>query len=287
AQALGRNVSFLAISDKSGALPFWRGEHLGSPSEFDAKMTVKSGDVIDVTVCASRLVGGDADGGGVCAIIRDLTVHRRQKQQDDLVMRELSHRAKNNLAVISAIARNTVNSSASVEDYEAKLSSRIRSLANSHDALIQLNWRGAELHPLIRCQLHPFCNGKFDRCDIAGPEIILKPQATQMIGIAMHELAANAVSYGAWSNASGRIEVSWALETLNDGAGVVHLEWVEKGGPPITQSQIQGFGRLVVETLTPDLLDSVANLAFENAGVRWKVRIPDSHFDAAGLAAKH
>ena len=144
------------------------------------------------------------------ALVTDMTERKRYEEHINLLMREVNHRAKNMLAVVQAIARQT--SAANTQDFIERFGERIRALAASQDLLVKSEWRGVDLEALIRSQLSHF-NGLIGaRVDLCGPRLSISSSAAQTIGMALNELATNAGKYGALSNATGRVEVAWNLD---------------------------------------------------------------------------
>ena len=188
-------------------------------------------------------------------------------------MYELSHRSKNLLSVIQAMAQQTARRSPSTEHFLDRFNARIQGLASSQDLLVNQDWRGASLEDLVRQQLYPFADGEANRIEVKGPQIVVTPDAAQTIGLALHELATNASKYGALSGPAGRLTVQWTLEPVN-GAPHFRMSWREQGGPPVDPPEHSGFGRLLIERLTADKLNATPLLMFAREGVTWT-------FDAA------
>ena len=124
---------------------------------------------------------------------------------------ELLHRSKNLLSVVLAIAHQTVEQATSFGEFQANFESRLMALARSHDLLAEQEWR-FDRGALIFVQLKPFLDDPAARLDAAGPLIMLTPLAAQNIGLALHELAANAIKYGALSSPEGRIVIRWEVD---------------------------------------------------------------------------
>jgi PAS domain S-box-containing protein len=201
---------------------------------------------------------------GIIAAAIDVTHYKEQEARIRLLMREVTHRSLNLLAVIAAIMRQTASNAASVADFEVRFSARLQSLAGSHDLLVQEDWSGASLRALVRSQLGHFADVTDSQTEITGPPLHLQPDAAQHIGMALHELAANAARYGALSVPGGRVVITWHLLPGTGEAGEkVELTWHEVGGPPVAPPTRRGFGRLVIER-------TVAR------GVHWTLTFPAS-----------
>ena len=188
----------------------------------------------------------------------------------DFLMRELAHRAKNQLAVVKGMALQTARQSTTVDDFIGRFDRRIHGLAQSQDLLLRQNWRGAWMNDLVHAHLDLF--GVEARARADGPPVFLDTAAVQNVGFALHELATNASKYGALSKEGGRISIGW--NSLDDGA--VCLVWSEHDGPPSHQ-QREGFGHRVITELVPRALNGSSKLDFKPQGVRWELTIPANH----------
>lgn len=210
--------------------------------------------------------------GITCAAV-DITERKHNERQMRLVMRELTHRSKNLLAVVQAIARQTAQQAGTVQDFVTGFGQRLRSLAGAQDLLVAEDWGGVQLSDLIRNQVGHYMPEDEARVVIHGPPLRLPPEATQTIGLAMHELATNAAKYGALSCDGGKVEVTWRLEGRGSEEAVV-LDWKEIGGPPVQQPTRRGFGRIVVERNVAVSLEAEVGLDFAPEGVTARFRIP-------------
>lgn len=220
--------------------------------------------------------------GVVCAAV-DVSERKRNEQRMRLVMRELSHRSKNLLSVVQAIARQTAQQAEDVPAFVESFGQRLRSLAGAQDLLVADNWVGADLASLVRSQIEPYAPPEADRVHVSGPPVRLTPQATQAVGLAMHELATNAAKHGAFANHTGEIHVGWRIEPPAEPAGpMLHLIWREAGGPPVAPPQRRGFGRVVVEFNVARSLNAEVDLQFPPSGVLAEFRIPTQHLVEMG-----
>ncbi len=141
-------------------------------------------------------------------VVTDITERKNNEEHVYHLLRELTHRGKNLLAVIQAIASQTGRRSDTIEEFQESFTRRLQGLAASHDLLVVQNWKGASLADLLRDQLRIFANSDGSDVALSGPEIFLDPQTTEQLGLAVHELATNAVKYGALSIPSGKVAVS-------------------------------------------------------------------------------
>jgi PAS domain S-box-containing protein len=207
----------------------------------------------------------------------DISEIREREAHIQLIADELSHRSKNQLAVVMAIAQQTMGQTADVGDYHARLALRLSALAKSNDLLMRDNWQGASLHDLVRHQLEPFGGADQSRVEVEGPPVKLHAGAVQYLGLALHELATNASKYGALSGNAGRVSIRWTpdgSENVAQGREVIRLHWSESGGPPVVSPERHGFGSVVMERIVPHALDGDGTLEYPPEGVRWVFAFP-------------
>jgi two-component sensor histidine kinase len=161
-----------------------------------------------------------------------------------------------------------------IEEFQTRLAQRLRSLAASHDLLVLQNWQGAALTQLVRDQLAPFAETRRARLDVSGPDVLLSPKAAEAIGLALHELATNAIKYGALSVPVGQVSISWALDNQGPRSSELRLRWVERGGPIVNPPSRKGFGHAVFERSVAKSLDGKVSMEFAPEGLSWELSIP-------------
>ncbi|MGQ0581176.1 MAG: HWE histidine kinase domain-containing protein [Reyranella sp.] len=209
---------------------------------------------------------------GVLGVSVEVTALRREQSRNTMLVRELAHRSKNLLAVVQAIAGETLRS-AGADDFMDRFGARLQSLALLQDLVVSGARGGVELGQLVRTQLAPFAEpGK--RLEIAGPEVRLRPEAANMLGMALHELATNATKYGCLSVPEGAVLIAWRLQPDTDGAQRFRLTWRESGGPPVAKPAQGGFGSRVVIDMTAATLGGRVSLDYLPDGVVWQVDAP-------------
>jgi two-component sensor histidine kinase len=223
----------------------------------------------DVTGTIVGLIGAAVDN----TARKEGEVHLR------LLMRELTHRSKNLLAVIQAMARQTARYTGSIEAFMDQFGARLQALAASHDLLVQESWHGASLDELARAQLAQYLDGAGGQVVIEGPGIVLKPEAAQSLGLAIFELLDNAARYGALSVPQGRASLRWHRRPVAQGGGV-EIAWAEEGGPNVTKPERRGFGSLVIERNLARAAEAEVDLAFPPDGVRCRVVIPEEQLSS-------
>ena len=222
-----------------------------------------SGDVIGVT-CASV----------------DVTERKEGEAHLRLLLRELTHRSKNLLAVIQAMARQTARHVGSIDGFLNQFGARLQALAASHDLLVRESWYGASLAELVQSQLGAYFGGSAGQVSIDGPAIALKPEAAQNLGLALHELADNAAKFGALSVPGGRVAITWRQREGETGNSV-ELDWREKSGPKVRVRRKKGFGSMVIERNLARALEADVKLEFDPSGLHCQIVIPASQILAA------
>ncbi len=219
----------------------------------------------------------DGRGGthGFLKILRDRTDQKRDEEQRRLLLAELNHRVKNTLAIVQSFVTQTARGTDSAAVLREALDSRLEALANLHGLLTREAWRGAGLADVVQATMAPF-EANAGQVQVRGPELRLVPNAAMVLSMALHELATNAVKYGALSVPDGRVEVSWSLDRPADapGGAMLDLLWRERGGPPVGAAPTRGFGSRLVETGVTYQLGGDVRLLFEPAGVECRFRIP-------------
>ncbi len=205
--------------------------------------------------------------------IRDITERKRHEEEVQLLLREVNHRSKNMLALVQAIARQTVSTNA--EDFLERFEERVRALAAAQDLLVKSEWKGVVLAELIRSQLAHFLDAIGQRISLDGPPLFISASAAQTLGMALHELATNAGKYGALSSGEGTIHVSWsARHDACDDSDSFELEWREAHGPRVNSRAKEGFGSTVLGPMTEMSLDAQVQFDFEPTGVIWRLQCP-------------
>lgn len=196
-----------------------------------------------------------------------------------LLLRELTHRSKNLLAVIQAIARQTARQTATVDEFLDRFGARLHAIGMSHDLLVADDWHGASLRMLVEQQLEAHANGEGSRVAIEGEDVVLKPEAVHNLGLALHELTANAEKYGSLSTDGGEVHVGW---NVCEDEKALKLTWEESGGPDVQEPSRSGFGRAMLENVVGKALAGEVALSFPVEGVRCEIVIPASHITSRG-----
>lgn len=205
----------------------------------------------------------------------DLTAHKLEAAHSKMLIDELNHRVKNTLATVLSIVGQALRKPIDIEGFGESVESRLFALSRSHDLLTNVSWEGAGLRDLIGAALEPFgvSNGRSERFEMTGKNLLLPPNATLALGIAFHELATNAVKYGAFSNDSGFVRIAWTAPPSPAGPRL-RLKWEERGGPPVAVPSRRGFGSQVIERGLGHELHGAVRLEFLPAGVTCAIDVP-------------
>ena len=212
----------------------------------------------------------------VIASVVDISDRRKQADRVQFIMRELSHRSKNLLAVVQGMARQALATSTDLRSFEKSFSDRLQGLARSHDLLVGRNWEGVALADLVAAQL-AFLKRDDDGkgITIAGPDITLTPEAAQNLGLALHELATNAAKHGALQAPTGTIDVTWSIQERDGDPPDLKFCWRETGGPITSEPPSRrGFGRTVLERVVPASMGGSASLSFPEGFAQWCLHVP-------------
>jgi PAS domain S-box-containing protein len=219
-----------------------------------------------VEVHGRALSGRERGGTSIVGTVQDVTERKECEEREHLLMRELSHRTKNMLSIVDAIARQTATTAA--DDFVERFSERVKALAANQDLLVRNEWQGIEIDDLVRAQLEPFAN-LTGHIGIHGPKLCLNAAAAQAIGLALHELATNAVKYGALSMDTGRADIGWGTD-----GEAFRMSWTEREGPPVSAPQWRGFGTTVMKAMMERNLDGAVDLDYAPSGMTWRLTCP-------------
>ncbi|MDB5570200.1 MAG: signal transduction histidine kinase, partial [Hyphomicrobiales bacterium] len=217
------------------------------------------------------LLRGEIDYGDgshppdVFGVALDITERKRAEEHLMMLNHELNHRVKNSLATVQAIALQTLRDSETLAQARKAFTSRLVALAKAHDLLTNSNWGGADLSDVVAGIVEAH-EGERPRFAVSGPTISLPPKLALSLSMALHELATNAVKYGALSNDSGCVEITWSIAAEEDGRRL-HLRWRESGGPPVGPPTRKGFGSRLIERSLAAEVSGVAHIAYEPSGV--------------------
>jgi PAS domain S-box-containing protein len=199
---------------------------------------------------------------------------RASESHAKLLLAELQHRVRNTLSVVRSIARRTADTSETVGDYAMHLEGRLNAFARVQAAVTRNPTSGIDLTMLVADELlaHGAHEGERVR-RLQGPKVRLQPRAAETFALAIHELATNAVKYGALAAEEGRIDVEWMIEKA-DGAGRLVFNWVETGVKVSDKKLRRGFGTELIERTLAYELGGDTSLHFDPDGLRCTIRLP-------------
>lgn len=215
-----------------------------------------------IWVKVSAVIERDDKGAPIIlmGIVQDVTQLRREEDQRQHLMAELDHRVKNVLAAVQALAQQTAKRTTSLDAFLTTFGGRLKAMASANELLTAARWRGAAIDHLASAELGAIAPGQ-TRWE--GPELFLTPRAANALSLALHELATNAVKFGALSVETGHVEVKW---TARRGGGF-DLTWTESGGPTVNPPVRRGFGSTLLEQVTPRELNGHTKVDYRPAGV--------------------
>ncbi len=244
----------------------------GSPQDSEVCVQTAAGERWhDLHIEPLRDIMGSIVGLSCAAV--DITERKEGEAHLRLLMRELTHRSKNLLAVIQAMARQTARHVGSIDAFLTQFGARLQALATSHDLLVQESWYGVSLSELVRSQLGHYLDRIGTQVSLDGPAVVLKPEAAQSLGLALHELATNAAKYGALSVPGGHVSIRWKRMPATEGHGV-DVCWQEADGPKVKAPKQRGFGSMVIEQNLRRSLDAEVTMDFAPAGLHCRIAIP-------------
>jgi PAS domain S-box-containing protein len=272
-EVVGHNVNMLMPEP-------YRGEHDTYLASYlrtgDAKVIGVGREVTglrrDGSTFPMELAVGETGQRRFTGIVRDITARKQAEAHQKLLIAELDHRVKNVLVRVAAIVTETGEHSRSMDDFVRTLDGRIKSMAAAHALLSKGRWQGVGIADLIRDQLAPYATRA--TVTIEGPNITLAAAATQALGMVVHELATNAVKFGALSAPLGRVSIRWDAPSGRDGAAELTVEWRESSGPPVSKPTRLGFGTSLIGELISHELGGAVDLVFDPDGVICRMRLP-------------
>jgi PAS domain S-box-containing protein len=222
----------------------------------------------------------------------DITDAKRQEEKQSLLIGELSHRVKNTLAVLQAIAFRSLRPSDTPEAFVARFTGRLHALADAHSLLTDTDWEGTTLRALIT-QETSAAVWRDQRVNLSGPDVLLKPEPALALALVFHELTTNAMKYGALSGVEGQLNVNWAIETMVPpknldqghpprvqpervvaGGRQLALTWSEHSSTPINPNRVRGFGSDLIERSLGHGLGGVVQRTFDAQGVTVRMTLP-------------
>lgn len=265
---IGKPIMTLVPPDRHNEEPailqrIRRGERM---DHYETVRQRKDGSLIDISLTVSPLKDAAGKVVGASKIARDITERKLAQARHELLTHEIQHRTKNLFAVVQAVVARSFAGKQTVEEAESAVVDRLRSLAQTHVMLIDKEWQGADLAEVVRTEMSPYGG----RVQVDGPDLFLTAKAAQNFALALHELATNAAKYGALSNATGRVHISWSTSKPN-GIPLFAFRWQERDGPPVSPPAQKGFGSVVLEQVMAEYFDVPPRVDFAAGGVSYEL----------------
>ncbi|MFZ4688790.1 MAG: sensor histidine kinase [Polymorphobacter sp.] len=211
---------------------------------------------------------------GVMQHSRDVSNEVAAERMRDAISKEYDHRVRNILTKVSAIARRTAAHSGSTQAFIADFDPRISSMARAHQLLVEGGWERMSLSELVASEMEPYATPEIlghHAIDFGGPVVALSSRVAQALGMALHELATNAVKYGALSRPGGQLHVNWSV---NASTGAVLFRWTETGVRGLGTPSPSGFGSTIIDRILPAEIAGTVARDFTPDGLVCTIEIP-------------
>ena len=202
-------------------------------------------------------------------VMQDITDRKEAQARQQMLTHELEHRIKNILAMVGAIASQTLRNS-DIETARSTFNERLRALANAHDILNSTRWTSASMRQVVENTVAAFATGQIS---IAGPPLSISPKMALTMALAINELGTNALKYGALSTSAGRVAVTWSLDPSKPADGLT-WQWLESGGPPVIRPARRGFGTFLIERVLATDFGGTVRLDYETDGLECVLTAP-------------
>lgn len=243
------------------------------PFRLDYRIRRRDGEYRWAIDAGSPRLSEDGRFVGMIGSVIDISDRKRLEEHQTLLINELNHRVKNTLATVQGIAMQTLRSSDVPAHLSQAFTARLIALAKAHDVLTRENWQGAEMSAIVEDLIRTYQAEDQRRFDTSGPRVRLSPRMSLSLTMALHELSTNAMKYGALSNETGRIVLTWRIR----GEGAARrllLCWEERGGPPVAPPTRRGFGSRLLERGLASELAGEVQLTFDSRGLTCEMDIP-------------
>jgi PAS domain S-box-containing protein len=258
---------------------FWQDEHAkaceaieaakaGHTAHFEGPANTAKGNRLYWEATLSPIFGPDGKPIKLLSVSRDVTARHEAELHRRLLFEEMHHRIKNTLATVQAITHQSMRQSADMAEAELSISQRLVAMGKAHDLLVLNEWISVDIRDVVSDAVMSYI-GNGGRMTLEGPSIVVSSKAALTIAMLLHELCTNAFKYGAWSNRTGFIDITWLLT-----AQAFNFRWAERGGPPVKPPSRRSFGSRLIETLLPTALDGRATLSFPPTGLVFELQAP-------------
>lgn len=214
---------------------------------------------------------------GVYSTVIDISAQKRREVQLKNLLREVSHRSRNLLAIVLSLASQTARSATSIPAFVTAFSGRLQAIARAQDLVTDRDWQGALLSDLISRQVALFHRDNALPVELVGDDLVVSPNAALYVGLAIHELAANAVRNGQLYPGDGAIHVAFSVESRPDGGRNLVVKWSERLGTGNSAHEIEPLTRKFLESVVPLAVDGMGELAVNGSQVDYALRIDGNH----------
>jgi len=199
----------------------------------------------------------------------DITDRLDAQRRIELLLMEVNHRSKNLLAVVQSLVRQTVSGGGDVVE---RLEQRIGALSANQDLLVDRLWSDVPVREMVDAQLQ-FLGDASEQVQVSGPDLMITPAAAEPIAMAIHEMATNAIKFGALSSDEGRIALDWQIRR-DQAEPMFQISWQESGGPAVSQPEREGFGGRIIRDVPRSKLRGEVAIDYAAAGFSWALQCP-------------
>ena len=207
---------------------------------------------------------------GISGVAVDITLRNKLEQQQTIMMSELDHRVKNNIAAVMSLVTLSQQGAKTIEEFAKTLDGRLHALAVAHSTLAKSHWSGAWMRDILTLTLQPYMSGSVERIGFEGADIELPGLLARPMCMVIHELATNAVKYGSLSNEKGVVSIT--IECLEQNK--IRILWEEKNGPKINGACVAGTGTSLLEGLVDHEMHGEIKMQFEEDGLVCQIIVP-------------
>lgn len=204
-------------------------------------------------------------------VMQDITDRKEAESRQLFLVHELEHRIKNILAMVTAIASQTLRDT-DIDTARKALATRLRALANAHELLNKTHWTNASIAKIVLATIAPFPVGQIS---MSGPQLSLDPKRALSLALAVNELATNALKYGALSTPTGMVSIDW-WENSSCNTPELTWRWKEAGGPTVTKPERHGFGSLLLKRVLATDFDGTVDLEYRSDGILFVLTAPST-----------
>ncbi len=217
--------------------PIYKCATTGAPAHIDNEFFYhQDGTAVPVEYWVHPILKDGQPDGAVCTFV-DISERRRAQDRQDTLSHELAHRIKNTLTMVQAIVYQSLRNAPNIEVARTAIGERLGALAQAHDRLTRTSWLAAPMAALVEAAIAPHI-GSAQLIAFSGPDIEIAAGPSLSLAMAIHELATNAVKYGALSVPEGRVSLEWSIAG-SDPDAMFQMRWRETGGPTVLPPQRQ------------------------------------------------